>query len=149
MELSIPDIQGNDPCSSVLKQAVRESSCGGPDIQERLSPDIDGEGLQSGLQFLPAPADIGRMGFLEYDGRCVWGEISRLVHPQAVDLHQTRHNHSFCLFAAFHEAAFDKQEVQPGLMAFWFVGKDLVPPSKFRIGPDRIFLSKFARGRVQ
>ena len=62
VELAFADIDRMDKGRAALKQAIGESPGGGPDVEAYPPGRVDGKGIECGLEFVSAAADVFFLG---------------------------------------------------------------------------------------
>ncbi len=110
VELGATDIDGEDGGSAVLKEAVREATGGGAEVEAAEAGDIDFEGGECGFEFFAAPADVAR-GFDQFDLGGVVEKGGGLHERLGAHAGAAGHDEAAGALPCFGEATFDEQDI--------------------------------------
>lgn len=110
VELGATDIDGEDGGSAVLKEAVREATGGGAEVEAAEAGDVDLEGGECGFEFFAAAADVARR-FDQFDWGRLVEEGGGLYERLGTDAGAAGHDEAARALPCFGEATFDEQDI--------------------------------------
>src|SRR5579859_937943 len=118
-ELPMPDINGIDALGVVSKQHVRETTCGGADVQTNVASGIEDEGIEGAFKLEATAAGIAQLGGWsdQLTGRLARDTRAGLIHHLSVDTNLARHDERAGPFAAGCQTMLDEENIQT--LATW------------------------------
>jgi 4-hydroxybenzoate polyprenyltransferase len=112
VELAVPNINGIDPCSPMLQEAIRETPCRSAHISHRPARRRNLKGAQSFFQFEPTATDVGQAK-AQREGGLQRHQDAGLVHNLAGNKHLPGKYQPFRFFATISQTSLMQESIQP------------------------------------
>lgn len=116
-EINLPmaSVDGDDPRSPVLQEAIGETAGGSADIQTNFAAHVDAPMLQSFFELEPAAADVLQVFTKQTNIGVGCNRGAGFLHLLSVDEYVAREDQRLGTFAGRHQAAIQEQFVEPEL----------------------------------
>ena len=118
VELAFADIDGEDLEGAMLEEAVREAARGGADVNADLAVGGEEGEAEEGLFELEAAAANEALGLADAQGAVRGILVAGFASGGVIDEDFAGEDEALGFFAAFGQAAFDEQEVEPSTFHF-------------------------------